>query len=192
MISCCWKPKRANVENNPQRNLIREKISNCVPHKTRAYREEISLEDSTEKAALDSELRGNTLRVYWFMLTQHASVGVREVQRALGMSSPSVASHHLTKLASLELVEQRPDNSYEVSRVVKVGVLRNFIGFRGRFLPRYMFVAIFFTVYIAAYFILSFFSYPGLYDRYIAMGVGAIGAGFAWLESIRLWKLKLS
>jgi DNA-binding transcriptional ArsR family regulator len=150
------------------------------------------MEDSSHDAGLDTELRGNTLRVYWFMLTQNDSVGVREVQRALGMSSPSVASHHLSKLTSLELVDKRPDNSYEVSRVVKVGVLRNFIDFRGKFLPRYMFVAIFFTAYIAAYFILSLFTYPGLYDRYIAMGVGVIGAGFAWLESIRLWKLKLS
>lgn len=150
------------------------------------------MEDSGRDVGLDSELRGNTLRVYWFMLTQNDPVGVREVQRALDMSSPSVASHHLTKLSSLELVEKRADNSYEVSRVVKVGVLRNFIDFRGRFLPRYVFVAVFFTVYIAAYFILSLFAYPGLYDRYIAMGVGVIGAGFAWLESIRLWKLKLS
>lgn len=150
------------------------------------------MEDSSPDVELDSELRGNTLRVYWFMLTQNNPVGVREVQRALGMSSPSVASHHLTKLTSLELAEKRPDNLYEVSRVVKVGVLRNFIDFRGKFLPRYVFVAVFFTVYIGAYFILSLFANPGLYDRYIAMGVGVIGAGFAWLESIRLWKLKLS
>ncbi|MFW9770380.1 MAG: hypothetical protein ACFFF9_04400 [Candidatus Thorarchaeota archaeon] len=141
---------------------------------------------------IESELRGNTLRVYWYMLSQNEPVGVREVQRAIGMSSPSVASHHLTKLASLDLVVKKPDNSYEVSRVVKVGVLRNFIDFRGRFLPRYMFVAIFFTAYTVAYFVLTLVAYPGLFDRYIALGIGVIGALFAWIESIRLWKLKLS
>jgi DNA-binding transcriptional ArsR family regulator len=126
------------------------------------------------------------------MLSQSDSVGVRAVQRALGMSSPSVASHHLSKLVALELVEKLPDNSYEVSRVVKVGVLRNFIGFRGRFLPRYMFVAIFFTISTIAYLVLSFIARPGLYDRYVALAIGAVGAMFAWWETYRLWKLKLS
>ncbi len=148
---------------------------------------EISSEDSVEP-----ELRGNTLRVYWHMLTQSESVGVREVQRALSMSSPSVASHHLTKLVSLDLVEQIPDNTYKVKQVVKVGVLRNFIGFRGRFLPRYTFVAMFFTAYTFAYLLLTIVAPPNIYDRYIAIAIGLVGALFAWWESYRLWKLKLS
>lgn len=148
--------------------------------------------ERNDEVSLDPELRGNTLRVYWLMLSQSAPVGVREVQRSLGMSSPSVASHHLSKLVALELVERLPDNSYEVSRVVKVGVLRNFIGFRGRFLPRYMFVAIFFTMVTIAYLALTIIARPGLYDRYIAFAIGAIGAVFAWWETLRLWKLKLS
>ena len=142
--------------------------------------------------AIDPELRGNTLRVYWHMLTNNESVGVREIQRALNMSSPSVASHHLTKLVNLDLVEQLSDNTYKVKQVVKVGVLRNFIGFRGRFLPRYAFVAMFFTSYTLAYFVLISFSPPNIYDRYIALAIGVIGALFAWWESFRLWKLKLS
>ncbi len=148
---------------------------------------EVSSENSVEP-----ELRGNTLRVYWHMLTQTESVGVREVQRALSMSSPSVASHHLTKLVSLDLVEQLPDNSYKVKQIVKVGVLRNFIEFRGRFLPRYTFVAMFFTAYTAAYLLLSIIAPPNIFDRYIALAIGLVGALFAWWESIRLWKLKLS
>ncbi|MHA1925198.1 MAG: hypothetical protein ACXABV_13810 [Candidatus Thorarchaeota archaeon] len=150
------------------------------------------MSERNDEVSLDPELRGNTLRVYWLMLSQSDSVGVREVQRALGMSSPSVASHHLSKLVSLELVEKLPDNSYEVSRVVKVGVLRNFIGFRGRFLPRYMFVAIFFTMSTIAYLVLSLIARPGLYDRYVALAIGSVGALFAWWETYRLWKLKLS
>ncbi len=150
------------------------------------------MSDQIDENTLESELRGSTLRVYWYMLSQNKSVGVREVQRAIGMSSPSVASHHLSKLISLELVEKLPNNSYRVSRVVKVGVLKNFIDFRGRFLPRYMFVAIFFTAYTIAYLALTLIAQPGLYDRIIAIAVGVIGALFAWVESVRLWKLKLS
>ena len=150
------------------------------------------MRNQSDENEIESVLRGNTLRVYWYMLSQNESVGVREVQRAIGMSSPSVASYHLSKLVSLELVEKRPDNSYEVSRIVKVGVLRNFINFRGRFLPRYVFVAIFFSAYTIAYLAFTLIAQPGFYDRFIAIAVGVIGALFAWVESIRLWKLKLS
>ena len=148
--------------------------------------------ESPIEMAIEPELRGNTLRVYWYMLTSNESVGVREVQRALNMSSPSVASHHLTKLVSLDLVEQLSDNSYKVKQIVKVGVLQNFIGFRGRFLPRYAFVAMFFTSYTLAYLVLSFIAPPNIYDRYIALAIGVVGALFAWWESYRLWKIKLS
>ncbi len=150
------------------------------------------MRDQSAENATESELRGNTLRVYWYMLSQNESAGVREIQRAMGMSSPSVASHHLSKLVSMEIVEKLPDNSYKVSQVVKVGVLKNFINFRGRFLPRYVFVAIFFSAYTLAYLALTFIAQPGVYDRFIAIAVGVIGALFAWVESVRLWKLKLS
>jgi len=71
-------------------------------------------------------------------------------------------------------------------------VLQNFMGFRGRFLPRYAFVAMFFTSYTLAYFVLTMIAPPNIYDRYIALAIGVIGAIFALWESIRLWKLKLS
>ena len=44
-----------------------------------------------EKAKIEFELRGKTLKVYLYVLKQGKPVGVREVQRELGFSSPSVA-----------------------------------------------------------------------------------------------------
>lgn len=143
-----------------------------------------------DESDIEPELRGNTLRVYWYMLSQNTSVGVREVQRALDMSSPSVASHHLTKLESLELIVKNPDNSYELKKLIKVGVLRNFIAFRGVLLPRYSFLAIFFSVYTLVYFYMTLGVPLGLFDRYIGLAVGVIGAIFSWFETYRLWKLK--
>ena len=139
---------------------------------------------------LEPELRGNTLRVYWFMIQKGEPVGVREVQRALNMSSPSVASHHLTKLESLDLVEKNHENMYALKKLVKVGVLRNFVAFRGVLMPRYAFVAFFFSVFTLLYAVLTIGTYPGFFDRYIALAVGAFGAIFGWLETYRLWKLK--
>lgn len=147
--------------------------------------------DAEEVGEVESQLRGNTLRVYWYILSQNEPVGVREVQRAIGMSSPSVASHHLSKLVDLELVEKKPDNSYEMKRFVKVGVLRNFIEFRGRFLPRYVFIAVFFTAYLLAYVVFTTVAWPGVFDRLIAITVGLLAAILAWWETYRLWKVKL-
>jgi predicted DNA-binding transcriptional regulator len=46
-------------------------------------------------AFLESELKGKTLLVYWHLLKSPGlKVGVREVQRKLGFSSPSVAVYH--------------------------------------------------------------------------------------------------
>ncbi|MHA2188483.1 MAG: hypothetical protein ACW99V_09630 [Candidatus Thorarchaeota archaeon] len=147
--------------------------------------------ESSDPNHLEAELRGNTLRVYWYMIQQSVPVGVREIQRALGMSSPSVASHHLSKLLDLELIDKRFDNSYELKRIIKVGVLRNFVGYRGVLLPRYAFVAFFFTAFTLAYSIIALFIPIGLFDRLIAIAVGLVGSIFAWFETYRLWRLKL-
>ncbi len=148
--------------------------------------------EKDEQDILDHDLRGNTLRVYWYMIQEGIPVGVREVQRALGMSSPSVAAHHLSKLTSLNLVEKRSDNSYELARIVKVGVLRNFVGYRGVLLPRYTFFAVFFTIFTVVYGIMAMISWISLFDRIIALTLGVIGALFGWFETYRLWKLKLA
>ena len=150
------------------------------------------MEETEPEINFEPELRGNTLRVYWYMLQQGDSVGVREVQRAIGMSSPSVASHHLTKLVDLELVEKRIDNSYELKRVVKVGILRNFITYRGKLLPRYAFAAFFFSTFTIAYLALTFFVSVSIFDRYIALVVGIAAAIYSWFETYRLWKIKLT
>src|SRR5256885_5731466 len=59
-----------------------------------------------DKAKIEYELRGKTLKVYAYVLKQGKPVGVREVQRELGFSSPSVAYHHIEKLTRLGIIEQ--------------------------------------------------------------------------------------
>jgi len=60
-----------------------------------------------EETKLEYELRGKAWKVYWFLLKNSAPVSVREVQRALHFSSPSVAHHHLEQLRELGLVEKQ-------------------------------------------------------------------------------------
>src|SRR3989442_6517104 len=101
---------------------------------------------------IESELKGVTLRVYWHILgSKKRAVGVRPVQRALGLSSPSVALHHLEKLRGLGLLEKDLTGEYHLIEQVKVGVLLNFVGVLGFMLPRYLFYSTMFTVMLALY-----------------------------------------
>jgi predicted transcriptional regulator len=51
-------------------------------------------------------LEGNTLNVYAFIVRADDPVGVRDVTRGVGLSSTSVAHHHLQKLENLGLIEK--------------------------------------------------------------------------------------
>jgi hypothetical protein len=50
---------------------------------------------ASDEEIIESELKGKTLLVYMHILkSKEPSVGVREIQRALSFSSPSVSSYH--------------------------------------------------------------------------------------------------
>jgi hypothetical protein len=91
-------------------------------------------------AAEDSEkvLKGTTLEVYRFLLRQSKPMGVREIQRALDLSSPSVATYHLAKLEEIGLLK-RENGAYTVSKFL----LEYSIKISRFLIPRYLFYAIF-------------------------------------------------
>ncbi|TRO53934.1 ArsR family transcriptional regulator, partial [Candidatus Bathyarchaeota archaeon] len=64
----------------------------------------MNVDDETK---LEYELRGKAWKVYWFLLKTGSPMSVREVQRALHFSSPSVAHHHLEQLRDLGLVQKQ-------------------------------------------------------------------------------------
>src|SRR2546428_14014619 len=82
-----------------------------------------------------------TLRVYWHILglDKNESIGVRSIQRALGLSSPSVASHHLEKLKTPGLLEKDTTGEYRLIGLGKGGKLQNFMGFFGGLCPGHLF-----------------------------------------------------
>lgn len=138
-----------------------------------------------EEERIESELKGNTLRVYWMLLhSQHASTGVREVQRQLGFSSPALASYHLNKLAELGLVEEK-SGEYHLVREVRVGVLKQFAKFGSIMLPRYVLYAVMFTT-LFVYFLtqlrdVNFYSV-------FAFIFGLLGNVVLWYETVRVWR----
>jgi predicted DNA-binding transcriptional regulator len=140
-------------------------------------------------AFLESELKGKTLLVYWYILQQSThSVGVREVQRALSFSSPSIAVHHLQKLQDLGLVEKKGTGEYVLEEEVKVGILRFFTRM-GRFLvPRYLFYSVLFTTMLTMYLVLCYIGQ--ITPSFYAIIFGGIALLVFWVESIRLWRAR--
>jgi predicted DNA-binding transcriptional regulator len=142
-----------------------------------------------DQAVLESALKGKTLLVYWYLVQQPThTVGVREVQRALHFSSPSIAVHHLEKLQDLGLVEKKGTGEYVLEEEVKVGILRFFTRV-GRFLvPRYLFYSVLFSTMLIAYLALCLVT--GAYPSFYAVMFALIATIILWFETARLWRAK--
>ncbi|MCW4015937.1 MAG: winged helix-turn-helix domain-containing protein [Candidatus Bathyarchaeota archaeon] len=149
---------------------------------------------SSDLAEIESQLKGKTLQIYWYLLKDpDSSVGVREVQRALGLSSPSVAAHHLDKLLALGLVEKTTRGEYLLNQEIKVGVLK-FFSRMGRFLvPRHLFYAIWLSTMFATYIIVYnviLYQPTGSVHNIAAILFGVVANIILWIETIRLWREK--
>ena len=93
--------------------------------------------DSNEKDVL----RGKTLQVYRFIIRKNGPARVREIQRSLGFSSPSLVLYHLKKLKEAGLIKEE-DAGYIADRIL----LRNLVRFRSALIPRYFFYFLFFAL----------------------------------------------
>ena len=137
------------------------------------------------KEQVEYALRGKTLTVYLYLLKHGRAVGVREVQKALGFSSPSVAFHHLDKLVELGVVEKDQYERYVLAKKVDTGILSSFVSIGGLTLPRLGFYAAFFTTIAAAYISAN----RGSLDLYSLIGTLG-GAAVFWYEAWRVWRRK--
>lgn len=138
---------------------------------------------ATQDLDPDSELRGRTLRAYLFILKSPKAVGVRELQRALGLSSPSVAYHHLDKLTRLGLIQKDQYGEYAVIKSANVNVLQAFTQVGRLLVPRFIFYAVFFTTLLVGYSLIFMGDI-----NFFAIAFGLFAAGFAWYEAYRTWK----
>lgn len=139
-----------------------------------------------DASRVERELKGKTLQVYVYMLKKKEPVGVRELQRDLTFSSPSVANYHLEKLIGLNLVSQDEYGRYYLSQKAQVSVLESFVNVGGRTVPRMSFFAAFFTTLLIAYVVLNMQSI-----NIHAVGFAVAGAAAFWFETVRVWKRRL-
>ncbi len=138
----------------------------------------------SDDARVEAELKGSTLLVYWYAIRKGSHpIGVREVQRALHFSSPSVASHHLEKLRQLGLLERSDDGGYLLKEEVKVGFLKYFLRVGKFMLPRHLFYAVFFTTILIGYLAL----YPKTFtaDQVFALLSLSLASLIFWYETAK-------
>ena len=137
----------------------------------------------------EAQVRGTTLRVYWNVFKSEDSVGVREIQRACGLASPSTALHHLEKLRELGVVQKDEYGQYRLMEQVKVGTLRLFLKFGRLVLPRYLFYAVFFSASLVLYILGSFWYSVSLDAMAVLFGLSASAVSI--FETVRIWREKL-
>jgi DNA-binding MarR family transcriptional regulator len=143
-----------------------------------------------DEEKLAADLKGNTLRVYLYVLKSAGSnVGVREVQRALSFSSPTLAVYHLDKLVELGLLEKKY-GEYKLVREVKVGVLKQFIRVGRVLLPRHLFYASLFTTLLVLYAVYLVGFERVSFSSVFALIFGALGVITSWYETMKAWREK--
>lgn len=142
--------------------------------------------EKEDTGKVERELKGKTLQVYVYMLKKKEPVGVREIQRDLNFSSPSVANYHIEKLVSLNVVSQDEYGRYFLAQKAQISVLESFVNVGGRTIPRMSFFAAFFTTLLVAYVVLNIHSLS-----IHAIGFAIAGAAAFWFETVRVWRRRL-
>ncbi len=139
-----------------------------------------------DEVKFEYALRGKAWKVYWLLLKTGRPMSVREVQRELNFSSPSVASHHLEQLRELGLVQKHHSNgNYSLIGEVKIGVLRHFVKLGRLLFPRYFFYAVFSTASYVTYLLLL--RHTCVQENVFVIVFGAVVSVIFWYEALRIW-----
>jgi hypothetical protein len=142
--------------------------------------------ENLNRDELVSNLTGRTLMIY-FVLLNKKSIGVRELQRHLDLSSPSVAKYHLEKLVNLNLVENR-NGIYHLDKKADLPLLTSWVLLGKLFFPKVLFAAILFTSLFVGYLLLVY-SYWNKDSMFFIL-FGLILMVYVWFEVIIQFKRK--
>ena len=105
--------------------------------------------ENEQKKARGNVLVGTTLTVYRYLYRMGKPQGIRDVQKGLEMSSPSVAQYHVKKLLQAGLIREE-----EGGYVVDKNVFENVIRIRRSVIPIQVAYAVFFSTMLVALFVL--------------------------------------
>jgi DNA-binding transcriptional ArsR family regulator len=132
----------------------------------------------------NQEIRGNTLKVYLYLL-KHGPSELREVQRALDLSSASLASYHLGKLDEAGYVSQDETGKYFAVKDASTKVLEGYSKVGSAVVPQLFFFSLLFTILIV-FFSIEFFFGSGFTIWIIIVSIAMITV--FWYETVVLWR----
>ncbi len=134
--------------------------------------------------SVSREVRGNTLKVYLYLL-KHGPSELRDIQHGVGLSSPSLASYHLGKLSEAGFATQDEHGRYIAVKEASDKVLEGYSRIGPAIVPQLFFFALLFTILAA------FFSFETLYAQVSTVYLVAVCAAMVlvfWYETVRLWR----
>jgi hypothetical protein len=134
--------------------------------------------------SVSQEVRGNTLKVYLYLL-RHGPSELRDVQHGVGLSSASLASYHLGKLSDAGFVTQDEHGRYSAVKEASDRVLEGYSRIGPTIVPQLFFFALLFSILVA------FFSFGALYASGFTPYLVALGVAMVlvfWYETVRLWR----
>jgi hypothetical protein len=134
--------------------------------------------------SVSQEIKGNTLKVYLYLL-RHGPSELRDIQRGVGLSSPSLASYHLGKLSEAGFVTQNEYGVYSAVKEASDRVLEGYSRIGSAIVPQFFFFSLLFTILV------TFFSFATLvlsgFTPYLVAVSLAMVVVF-WYETLRLWR----
>ncbi|MFX0006542.1 MAG: DUF621 domain-containing protein [Promethearchaeota archaeon] len=169
--------------------LERPDIEKVIPESTQI------LEELTEvKPELTEEfLQGKTLQVYWYFFTKRQA-GVREIQKALNISSSGTVSYQITKLLKAGIISKDDEEGkYSIKQDLKIGILKLFVRIGNRTMPRISLYLLIYSFGFITFLILAiiqgidFFSDPINLTLLCFLIIGTI---IFIIESFKIRKLK--
>ncbi len=124
--------------------LERPEIEKIIPESTQ---NEIELTEVKPEINEDF-LQGKTLQVYWYFFTKRQA-GVREIQKALNISSSGTVSYQITKLLKAGIISKDDEEGkYSIKEDIKIGILKFFIRVGNRTIPR---ISLYLLIYISGF-----------------------------------------
>jgi len=134
--------------------------------------------------SVSQEVRGNALKIYLYLL-RHGPSELRDIQRGVGLSSPSLASYHLGKLVDAGFVTQDEHGRYLAVKEASDKVLEGYAKMGPAVVPQLFFFALLFTILAA------FFSFEALYSSGFVVYLVAVSIAMVcvfWYETLKLWR----
>lgn len=136
-----------------------------------------------QNSEIQRKLQGRTLKVYVYLQKKKDPSGIREIQRDLALSSPSVADYQIEKLVEMGLAARDSYGRAYLTKHVKVKALQSYVNVGQFTVPRLAFYASIFTAISVFYFVLNINSLT-----VYGFAVPAAAAAIFWYESVKTWR----